>query len=127
MFADFTDKAVAADMQVHVEHGKPLIFGKEGGKGLRVKPGALELEIVTIGEDGVTEDDILVHDETDRTLAGMLVRLHGPDFPTVIGVIYCDPEPAYDIELAAQVAESKESRSADMNDLLLAGGTWTVE
>lgn len=127
VFAEFTDKAVAADQQIHVEHGKPLLFGKENNRGLRIKPGKLELEIVTVGENGISESDILIHDETDRTLAGMLVRLGAPDFPTIIGVIYCDPKPAYDVELAGQVAAAKESRSADMKDLLLAGGTWTVE
>ena len=126
VFADFTDRAVAADQQIHAEHGQPLLFGKEKDKGLRIKPGKLELEIVSLGENGISTDDILIHDETDRTLAGMLVRLEGSDFPTVIGVIYCDPEPAYDIELAAQVDAAKGTKKADMKDLLMAGGTWTV-
>lgn len=127
VFADFTEKAVAADQQVHVEHGKPMLFGKESDKGLRIKPGTLELEVVTIGEDGITQDDVLVHDETNRTLAGLLGRLCGPDFPMVIGVIYCDPASAYDIKLAAQVEDAKKSKSADMKELLLAGSSWTVE
>ncbi|NIR43475.1 MAG: 2-oxoacid:ferredoxin oxidoreductase subunit beta, partial [Gemmatimonadetes bacterium] len=65
-FADFTDRKIADEMQVHVQHGSPLLFGKEMKKGLRVKPGTLRLEVVTVGEDGVSADDVLVHDETDR-------------------------------------------------------------
>lgn len=127
VFGDFTEKAVAADRQIHVEHGKPLLFGKESDKGLRIKPGTLELEVIAIGEGGISEDDALVHDETDRTLAGLLARLEGPDYPMVIGVIYCDPASAYDVELTAQVTDAKKSKSADMKDLLLAGSSWTVE
>lgn len=127
VFADFLDKGVAADRQVHVEHGKPMLFGKEGDKGLRIKPGTLELEVITVGENGISQDDVLIHDETDRTLAGLLVRLTVPDFPMVIGVIYCDPASAYDIELTAQIAAAKKSKPADMQELIHAGSTWTVE
>ncbi len=127
VFADFLDKSVAADRQVHVEHGKPMLFGKEGDKGLRIKPGTLELEVITLGENGISQDDVLIHDETDRTLAGLLCRLAVPDFPMVIGVIYCDPASAYDAVLAAQVTAAKKSKPADMQELLHAASTWTVK
>ncbi|MGD8867726.1 MAG: 2-oxoacid:ferredoxin oxidoreductase subunit beta, partial [Gemmatimonadales bacterium] len=52
-FADFTDRSIAVDRQIHVEHGQPLIFGAEKDKGLRLKPGTLQLEVVTIGDGGV--------------------------------------------------------------------------
>jgi 2-oxoglutarate ferredoxin oxidoreductase subunit beta len=55
-FSDFTDKSVAAERQVLVEHGKPLVFGKDNDKGLRIKPGTLHLEAVTLGQNGTTVD-----------------------------------------------------------------------
>ena len=72
VFAEFTAKDVAADAEIILEHGKPLIFGKEKTLGLRVKPGFFELEVVTIGKKGISETDILAHDETNRALASML-------------------------------------------------------
>ncbi|MDO9262074.1 MAG: 2-oxoacid:ferredoxin oxidoreductase subunit beta, partial [Flavobacteriaceae bacterium] len=73
-FTHFTDKDVKEDMQLYVEHGKPMIFGKEKNKGLVLN--GLKLEVVTIGENGVSEADILIHDavEQDPTLHLMLIR-----------------------------------------------------
>ena len=59
VYSSFTDKSNAADGQVMCVHGKPLIFGKDNNKGLRMKPGKLELEIVTIGENGITEEELI--------------------------------------------------------------------
>jgi len=49
VFGDFTDKDIAADRQLHLEHGKPMLFGAEGNRAIRIKPGALALEAVTLG------------------------------------------------------------------------------
>ena len=56
-FTQFTDKKIKEDKQIFLEHGKPMIFGKERDKGLVLN--GLKLEVVTIGENGVTEEDIL--------------------------------------------------------------------
>jgi 2-oxoglutarate ferredoxin oxidoreductase subunit beta len=122
-FADFTDRKIADDMQVHVEHGKPLLFGKEVQKGLRVKPGTLRLEVVTVGEDGITIDDVLVHDETDRTLAGMLAAMEPPDFPVALGILYCDPAPVYEDQVESRL---DAACCGDLNELLRSGRTWRV-
>ncbi|MFN3230698.1 MAG: 2-oxoacid:ferredoxin oxidoreductase subunit beta [Alphaproteobacteria bacterium] len=128
VFGDFTNKKVAADRQIHAEHGEPLIFGKERDKGLRVRPGEHGVEVVTIGENGVTEDDILVHDETDITIANMLIHLDGHDMPVVLGVLYCEPFQTYDASVGERVAAAKDAKpNADMKELLFAGSTWTVE
>lgn len=83
-FDSITDKAVRADKQLFVEHGKPMIFGKERDKGLILN--GLKLEVVTIGENGVEQEDLLVHNakEEDPTLHQMLVRLR---YPMVTGII----------------------------------------
>ncbi|MEQ8509003.1 MAG: 2-oxoacid:ferredoxin oxidoreductase subunit beta [Rhodospirillaceae bacterium] len=125
-FAHFTDKSAAEDTQIHVVHGERLIFGAEGNKGLRIKPGAFELEVVTIGEGGVTEQDILFHDETNRVLAGLLVSMKPPEMPVALGVIYCDPAPSYEVAVREQVETAKSKGLGDLDVLLRSGNTWTV-
>lgn len=126
VFAPFTERAVAADAQILVEHGQPLIFGRERDKGLRLRPGTLALEVVSVGEGGVAESDLLVHDETDRTLAGLLAAL---EHPMALGVLYCNPTASYDSQVARREAPvSAGTRSRDqLSTLLRSGYTWSVE
>ncbi len=128
IFEGFTDKKAAPDNQLLAEHGKPLLYGKEGNKGLRLKPGTLDLEAVTIGEDGVTADDILVHDETNKVLAQMLIGLQRPDFPMVLGVIYAEENvPVFEASVTEQVQGIRESKGpGDLNAYMAKGRTWTV-
>jgi 2-oxoglutarate ferredoxin oxidoreductase subunit beta len=123
-FSDFTNREIAAERQVHVEHGAPLRFGKDGEKGLRLKPGTLQLEAVTVGQNGVTEADILTHDEKNRTLAQLLVAMEPPEFPVALGVIYCDPAPAYEDQVASRL---DAACCGDLNDLLRSARTWSVD
>jgi 2-oxoglutarate ferredoxin oxidoreductase subunit beta len=125
-FDSWTARDVADDMQVVLEHGKPLIFGKNKDKGLRLVPGKLEIEVVTIG-NGVAATDILVHDEKNRALASLLAALEGPQFPTAIGVFYCNPAEPYDVAVHKQLAEVREKTPpTDLNAMLRRGRTWTV-
>jgi 2-oxoglutarate ferredoxin oxidoreductase subunit beta len=124
VFANFTEKSAAAENQLLLQHGKPMIFGKAHDKGIRIRPGTLELEVVNLG-DSITVTDLLVHDEKDRTVADMLVRRHPPDFPVALGVIYCDPAPTYDHDALAQVKADGLAR-ADLNVVLRRGRTWTI-
>ncbi|HVH67609.1 MAG TPA: 2-oxoacid:ferredoxin oxidoreductase subunit beta [Gemmatimonadales bacterium] len=121
-FDAFTAKDVAADTQIHVEHGKPLIFGAQRDRGLRLKPGTLELEVVT------PADDVLIHDETNRVLAQLLAGLEPPAFPVALGVLYCNPAPSFEAELYAQARNAGLGREpADLGALLRRDGTWTVK
>ncbi len=123
VFHDFTDRANAPDTQLHVEHGKPLRYGKDGNRGIRIKPGALDVEAVVIGQDGVTEDDILIHDQTNKTLASLLGTLKPPAFPQVLGVLYNDPIDSYEVQVAA-LGEARSDVS--LNELIRKARTWTV-
>lgn len=126
VFAHITDKKVASDAQIHVEHGRPLVFGKDKNKGLRLNPKSLTLEMVTVGEDGVGLEDILVHDEKNRALAGIIAGMEAP-FPVALGVIYCDPVESFESGLLAQVTSEKAKKpKADINALLRSGNVWTV-
>jgi 2-oxoglutarate ferredoxin oxidoreductase subunit beta len=69
-------------------------------------------------------DDVLIHDETDRSLARLLVDMEPPDFPVALGVIYCDPAPVYEDQVTARV---DGACCGDLNDLLRKGRTWSVD
>ncbi len=126
-FGHFTERSVADETQIHLEQGKPLVFGKERDKGLRLKPGSVALEVVTLGEGGVTEADLLVHDETNRNQAQMLAAMEPPAFPVALGVLYCNPGTSYEAEVRAQREAAKGSKSGgDLKALLHRGHTWTV-
>jgi len=88
----------------------------------------MELEVVTIGQNGISTDDILVHDETNRILATMLVAMDPPAFPVAIGVIYCDPADSYVDAVRAKTAPLGNTvGKSDINALLRKGHTWNIE
>jgi 2-oxoglutarate ferredoxin oxidoreductase subunit beta len=128
-FDHFTERDVAAETQLHLEHGKPMRFGKANDRGLRLRPGALELEVVTIGQDGVGEADILVHDEKNQTTAFLLANLEPPAFPIALGVLYASPAPGlpFDRGMAEQNRQVRARGLGDLNALMRKGHTWTVE
>jgi 2-oxoglutarate ferredoxin oxidoreductase subunit beta len=118
-----TDRATKADTVLLLEHGKPLRFGKNREKGIRLGAGG-HLEVVTLG-DGITESDILVHDEHNRALAYMLAHLENP---TPIGVFHAEIRPAYEDAMAGQIAAARQKQGdGDLNALFTRGETWTVE
>jgi 2-oxoglutarate ferredoxin oxidoreductase subunit beta len=126
-FEYFTAKDVAADRQVFVEHGKPMIFGAQRDKGLRIRPGTFELEVVQIGTDGVAESDLLVHDETNLPAAFLLGQMEPPSFPVALGVLYCNPAPTYEYGVHEQVRRAKaQLGEGDLAKLFRGGSTWTV-
>jgi len=87
---------------------------------------------VRLGDDGMTEADVLVHDEANRGLAAMLAALEPPTHPVALGVLYCDPAPSYERQVAERVADAvtraaEEGAQGDLNALLRGGHTWRVE
>jgi 2-oxoglutarate ferredoxin oxidoreductase subunit beta len=124
-FSKYTDKAVREDKQLFVEHGKPMIFGKERNKGLVLN--GLKLEVVTIGENGVTEADLLVHDAQDKdpTLHQMLVR---SEYPLVTGIIRAFPDVTFEERVNELTAAVKAGSSfAKTDDLFFSGETYEVK
>ena len=115
---------------LELEHGKPLLFGKDNKKGIRFNAQTAELEVVTVGQNGVTEKDVLVHDSKreDPTLAFMLANLNlKPGFPTPIG-IFRDVRKATADELTwQQIEDAKAKRGgASMKKILSGSDTWVV-
>ena len=125
----WTERSGRADMQVELEHGKPLRFGKDKNKGIRLR--GFEPEIVTLGEDGVTEADLLVHDEHEPhgTLAYVLARMSESAFPLPLGVFRSIIEPTYESRVHAQVAAAKQKAGgkADLAALIAGTQTWVVD
>ncbi|HJN64422.1 MAG TPA: 2-oxoacid:ferredoxin oxidoreductase subunit beta [Flavobacteriales bacterium] len=124
---DVTGKDVKHDMQLWLEDGKPMIFGSEMNKGIILN--GLKLEVVTIGENDVTEDDILIHNskEQDITLHMMLSTMSAPEFPVAMGVIRAADELTYDEGMIAQLEENiKNTKFKTSDDLFNSGDTWEV-
>ena len=113
--------------QLILEHGKPMIFGAENNKGIIIERG--KLKVAKIGENGITEDDILVHDaeEIDPSLHLSLINMALPDFPVAFGVIRSVPSPAYDLEMEAQIKAVQQNRKVSgVDELMSSGNTWEV-
>lgn len=125
IFDHLTDKKPAIENLLHLEHGKPMIWGPDENKGLMLDTKTLSLKPVVIGDDGVTEEDIVVHDETNRPLANILANLEGPGMPTPIGVFYAVEGPVFEAHGSATAAPVAEVRNR-LSKLLSEGHTWQV-
>ncbi len=124
-YKDIADKSVKEDAQLVVEHGKPMIFGKNKDKGIVLD--GMKLKVVKIGENGITEDDILVHDakEKDPTLHLALINMKAP---VVMGVIRAVEEPTLEDREEKATAYAKEVNPINsFNDLLFSGQTYEVK
>jgi len=120
-----TNRATKADHQLVLEHGKPLIFGKNREKGIRLRSD-MTPEIVTLGQ-GIDESQLLVHDVTNPSMAYILSRL-GPNFPTPIGVFRAVKRMTYDEGANAQVETAKQRLGpGNLEAMLNHGDTWVVE
>lgn len=125
-FAPLTDRDTKSDTVLWLEDGKPLTFGAEKPKGIRLdgnKP-----EVVELG-DKWGEDDLLVHDKTDYVIASLLANMtYLPEFPDPIGVFYSIQSPTYEDMLTEQIGHAiKNKPKSSVKDLLNSGDTWTVK
>ncbi len=128
-WANITDRDQRADQLLLLEHGKPLIFGKDKNKGIVLD--GIKPKVVEIGKEGITEKDILIHDatQTDPTYAYLLAQLMYPDFPTPIGVFRnVSGRPTYDDMLGQQTQKAIEDRGKGNLQKLLDGSSyWNVD
>jgi 2-oxoglutarate ferredoxin oxidoreductase subunit beta len=123
-YAPLTEKDSKADAQLVLEHGKPLVFGQNRDKGIRMN--GHSLEVVQLG-NGLSESDLIVHDETDSALAFLLSLMTPPRFPTPIGVVRSIERQPYEEILRGQIRAAKQRQGeGDLTALLSHGDTWTV-
>ncbi|MCH8487507.1 MAG: 2-oxoacid:ferredoxin oxidoreductase subunit beta [Candidatus Cyclonatronum sp.] len=130
-FEVYTDKQRRSDTALYLEHGKPLVFGKEGEKGIRLD--GTRPELVKLGEGEWSESDLWVHDEKDAFKAYLLARFfednrHEDRLPRPFGVFLDVESPAYDEIFNRQIEQAYEKKGKGDLDALLAGEeTWVVK
>jgi len=129
-FEVFTEKSSKADEGLFVENGKPMVFGAEKNKGIRLD--GLTPRVVTIGDE-FSADDLWIHDESDLNKAQLLTRLFDNPvsdnhLPRPFGVFYATERPCYEDQLHDQIRFAKETKGIGDLDKLIAGReTWTVQ
>jgi len=113
---------------IYLEHGKPMIFGENNEYGLMQE--GFGIKVVKIGENGITVDDLLVHDAhcEDNTLQLKLAMMEGPDYPIALGVIRDIDAPTYDDAVTAQIEEVKAKKPYhSFAELLETNDIWEVK
>jgi 2-oxoglutarate ferredoxin oxidoreductase subunit beta len=118
VFAGFTDRKTAADTQLRLQHGEPMLFGADNEKGMAFNTETFSLEVI---DAKANPDQVLRHDEKNKVLAGLLVELQAP---VALGVIYQDPGESF--EKSWHANNKGFERSAKVNDALRSSNTWTV-
>jgi 2-oxoglutarate ferredoxin oxidoreductase subunit beta len=122
-----TNRETAAENQLILRDGEPMIFGKNKDKGIIL--GERGLEVVKIGENGIREDDILVHDmyQQDSGLHLMLAKMRLPKYPIALGVIRSIVAPTYDQLIEEQIKEARQTaKIRNVDELLNSGDTWEI-
>lgn len=125
---EFSERSVREDRTIVLRHGEPMIFGKNKDKGIMLD--GQKLKVVNLGENGITEKDLLVHDAHSNNIGihSQLVDMKYPDFPVALGVIRDVEDRTYEAGVHEQVDEVKaKAKIKCVNDLLHSGATWTVE
>jgi 2-oxoglutarate ferredoxin oxidoreductase subunit beta len=125
---EVTGKEVRDDRTIILKHGQPMKFGKDGLSGLILD--GLKFKVASIGENGITEKDILVHDshENNPGIQYMLANMKYPEYPVALGVIRDVEWPTYDEAVTEQINTIRAaSKIKCMDDLLNSGSVWTVD
>lgn len=123
-FDDFTERSIRDDNNIKIEHGKPLVFGKNLDKGLVVGYG--KFDIVDI-EPGNVPDNVVVYDETDSVLIRMVTDMKFPEYPVPMGVLKKTLRPTFEDSLESQIELAKSKFPPDLQKLLSSGETWEVK
>ena len=133
IFADKTHEAVTGketrdDHQAHLKHGEPILFGKDKTKGIRLN--RCRLEVVELGKDGVTIDDILVHDryDADPTIQMLLAKMTPPDFPMALGIIRSAKADTF-VRLMDEQMDEHQAKSSIrcVDDMLNSGDVFEIK
>jgi 2-oxoglutarate ferredoxin oxidoreductase subunit beta len=126
-FFQFTEKETKEDSVIFLEHGKPLVFGKEKDKGIRLN--GFTPEVVSLKDGKVSINDLLVHNENDTTLSFILADMtYHSHLPRPLGVFLSIERPTYEHEMQRQIDFAKEKRGVgNMAKLLNSGETWTIQ
>lgn len=122
-----SEKSTREDRIIVLEHGKKMIFGKDHNKGLVLN--GLNLEVVTIGENGITENDILTHDAktADTAIHMKLILMEAPEFPVALGVIRDVESETYNEAIAKKIIEEQNHTDIKtFDDLINSLEQWEI-
>lgn len=133
IFADkthgmITDKEFREENQLRLRHGEPMLYGKNMEKGIQLK--GTKLQGVVVGLNGVTMDDILIHDQHEKNpgIHRMLGKMEPPDLPVALGVIRSAEYETYDDMVEIQIEASRETSNIKcVDDLLNSGETFEIK
>lgn len=125
-FEDVTNRETRDNNTLILEHGKPLIFGKEKNKGIRMN--GLEPQVVELGKGGIKESDLVIHNEQNPSPAYsfLLSRFERPEFPVPLGVFRAIQKPTYDELVESQIMQYQKEKKADLNKLIEGPNPWSV-
>ena len=125
-FFQFTEKDTRDDHVVYLEHGKPLVFGRDKQKGIRLNGGTPE--IVDISSGSFSVSDLLVHNEENSTLAFILSNMiHNPELPRPMGVFLALNRPTYEEQMQQQITKARSKKGeGDLQKLLDGDETWVI-
>jgi 2-oxoglutarate ferredoxin oxidoreductase subunit beta len=125
-FLLFTEKETRDDHIVYLEHGKPLVFGKQRDRGIRLE--GFTPRAVSLSEGKHSVNDLLVHDENDLTLAFILANMiHNPELPRAMGIFVSLDRPTYEEQLEDQIVRARSKKGpGDLQKLLEGEQTWTI-
>lgn len=119
VFESFTDRKTAADTQLHLRHGEPMLFGKDQGRGIRFNPATYQLDIIDAGD---APEEVLVHDESNVVIARLLVDLQ---IPIALGVIYRQAAQSFEGAFYAD-HPARMQRTKSVRDFIQGPNPWTV-
>jgi 2-oxoglutarate ferredoxin oxidoreductase subunit beta len=127
-FEIFTEKGTKAEHALFLENGKPLVFGANSDKGIKLD--GLKPVVVDLG-GGYSADDLWIHDETDIYKAQILTRIFddpktGNHLPRPFGVFYATERPTYEDMLILQIEDATARKAADLDKLLRGNEVWEI-
>ena len=126
-FETVTAREVRSDQMISLEKDKPLVFGQDMDKGIRLN--GLDPEVVNL-KDGITEDDLLVHDPNNPNpaYATLLAQMTYPTFPTPVGVLrQLEGRETYEDSVIGQIKASQADCEGSLQELLTGKSSWVVE
>ncbi len=122
VFKSYTDKSLAVEKQIHLENGKPMLFGENNMKGLAINEDYSALEIVDLQKNAKDISRVLIHNYKNKTIANLLTQMDQNSMPVALGVIYCVEKPT----LENYYSEKLNSHNNDIGKIMEKGQTWTI-
>lgn len=127
--SNIVDRAWRAERTILLKHGEKMLFGTNNEKGLVMD--GWKLKAVTIGQDGYTMDDVLVHDTaSEDDVLHLKLGLMAPEngLPVALGVIRDVKEPTYEAGIAGQIEEVQAKNPVrKLKDYLMTKDVWEVK